>query len=368
MNRSLCGPPGLSVLLLSLAWLGTGVALADTPPSRWDRAKDTVTAEAWDRHVKVSEIMAIASLSSRSEPERDRLLDGVRDVLEGAHAEGSPDFALRFDLGEVYEGLEHHGKAIQVLEAALAEADEKDPGAERAWNAIAIAYAKTDDSRREIRAYDRILALTLSVGERARILSNRAEAEMRLGQLDEAVEGYQDALAVTETSSGSPRLFMDDVLAHWGLTVALDRSGDATGSEREAALTVSQGGLEIIRREEVFYVPDYEIFYYLGLGRMALAKMAGSAGHSVVIWGAAEAAWTSYVTGAERAQVDCETKHPCDDGVTGTECERTRRASCPGDPWLRLARAHLERAHRERGRAEKALSGSPRAGARIPTE
>jgi hypothetical protein len=357
---------------LPLLWivplcLAGGGAAADTPPSRWERAADPAKAEAWDLHVNVSEVMAVAGPSlTKDESERKRLLERVRDALEGAHAATSPELALRFDLGEIYERIEHFGRAIEVLEPALALAADDDPRAERAWNALATAYAKTDDSRKEIHAYDRLLALTVNAGERARILANRAEAEMRLAHLDLAVEGYKDALAVSESATGSPNLFVDGVLAHWGLTVALDRSGDVSGSAREATLTVGQNGLDIIQQPYVFFVPDYELFYYIGLGRMALAKQAGNARQVAVLWGATEGAWTSYVAGAEKAQGDCETRVACL-STPGSECEQRRKLACPADRWLPLAKAHLARAQKERAQAEKraGVRISPRVGAEI---
>jgi tetratricopeptide (TPR) repeat protein len=356
--------------LLSMGWLTslTGrAALAGTPPSRWDRAKDPAKADAWDLHVSVSEAMAMARLSSTSESERDRLLEMRRDALEGAHAATSPYLFLRFDLGELYERIEHYGEAIQVLEPALALAPDDDPATERAWDALATAYAKTDDSHKEIHAYGKILALTVSMWERARVLANRAEAEMRLGHLDEAVEGYKDALAISESNTGSSSSFVDGVLAHWGLTVALDRLGDATGSEREAALTVTQHGLEVIRGDGVFFVPDYELFYYLGLGGMARAKQAASTRDAASAWSATEAAWMSYVSGAVNMEADCEKRHACADGATEAECERTKKLACPADRWLARAKAHLAHAHKERIRAEEraGIHVRPRLGAEI---
>jgi tetratricopeptide (TPR) repeat protein len=350
---------GLALLpVVSPLLLGAGVALADTPPSRWERTEDPDKADAWDLHVSVSREMSIAGLSTTNGPDSERIRERVRAILKDALKAPNPESFLLYDLGEVDSRLDHFGEVIEVLEPALARAGDDDPATERAWNAIAIAYAKTDDSHKEIHAYDRLLALTVDELERARILSNRAEAEMRLGHLEAAVEGYKDALAVSEANTGSSSLFFDSVLAHWGLTVALDRSGDVTGSEREASLTVGQGGLEAIRRKVVFFVPDYELFYYVGLGTMARAREAAGLREAAVIWSASEAAWTAYVTGALKAESACERAHACEG--PDAECERKRKLACPGDLWLSLATAHLAHAQKERVKAEK------RAGIRVP--
>jgi tetratricopeptide (TPR) repeat protein len=351
------------VVAVSLVSLGAGVALADTPPSRWDRAENPDEADTWDLHVSVTRATTIARLRTTSASDAERIRERVRTMLNDALKAPNPNPVLRYDLGEVDTRLDHFGEAIEVLEPALAQAGEDDPASERPWNAIATAYAKTDDSHKEIYAYDRLLALTVDDWERARILANRAEAEMRLGHLDAAVEGYKDALAVTEANTTG--LFFDSVLAHWGLTVALDRSGDVTGSEREASLTVSQGGLEALRREEVFFVPDYEVYYYVGLGRMARAKQATGSREAAVIWSAAEAAWMAYVAGAMKSESSCEKAYVCEG--PDAECDRKRKLACPGDRWLPLATAHLARAQKERARAEKraGIHVPPRLGAEI---
>jgi tetratricopeptide (TPR) repeat protein len=311
-------------------------ALADTPPTKWDRAKNPSLADSWDLHVRIRQELTAAGLERREES-LETTLSEVRDELEQAGAATSPDVRLRFDLGEIYVDLKHYPSAIQVLVPALALAPD-DPAAVSAWGELAVAYAKLDQSREEVRAYDEVLARSMSLFERALMTANRAEAEMRLGNLDEAVAGYREAIALSESVSGLSNLFKQNVLARWGLAVALDRSGDPSGALREAALAASQNGFNALKDPDVFFVPDYEVAFYYALGWTALAQKPPNAKDGLELWGRAEDEWSLYLRGAESAQADCD---------------RVRTHPCAGDRWLSLVRAHLDHAKRERVLAEK---------------
>jgi hypothetical protein len=327
--------------LVAMACALSSLALADTPPSRWDRARDPRVEDDWDLHLRVSPFLWP---EQQSEDERRRKWEAAESWLEEAHAESSPDVRLRFDLGEVYEDLDHYVRAAEVLEPALAMAPDH-PAAAQAWEALASAYAHLDRSADEVRAYDAFLARTLSVAPRATVLGNRAEAEMRLGHLDEAILGYRDAIALSESASGVLSLFISDVLARWGLAVALDRSGDETAGAKEATLaTQFDSDLKIISNTKfVYFVPDYERFYYLGLATTVHAKLgaidharpnrSAVAGVSLVeLWDKVIRNWTGYIAGAE----------------VWNKKHRDR-----SDRWLSLARVHLAKALRERAAAEK---------------
>jgi len=127
------------VVAVSLVSLGAGVALADTPPSRWDRAENPDEADTWDLHVSVTRATTIARLRTTSASDAERIRERVRTMLNDALKAPNPNPVLRYDLGEVDTRLDHFGEAIEVLEPALAQAGEDDPASERPWNAIATA-------------------------------------------------------------------------------------------------------------------------------------------------------------------------------------------------------------------------------------
>ena len=192
-------------LLVSMFATSTS-AIADTPPSAWDRVRDPAVTERYRLHMHVQEVLDPIGLLPA--PLRDARMDALRSELEAASAATSPDVRLRFDLGEIYEDLDRHEEALAVLTPALAMAP-NDGGAPEAWLKYAFAAAKLDRSREEIRGYD--AALAASLDDRPVILSNRAEAEMRLGNLDAAVEGYRKVIYLVEHAAyarpaRSPRL------------------------------------------------------------------------------------------------------------------------------------------------------------------
>jgi tetratricopeptide (TPR) repeat protein len=327
-------------MLVGLMTIGASVpARADTPPSRWDRARDPAVGEAWDLHARVREFMA--PIRSEVLGLRELRLQQARTELESARAATSADVRLRFDLGQVYEELRHNQQAIDVLQPALAMAPDH-PAAADAWIDLAFAYARLDRSREERDAYDAYLARTPDGGGRATALLNRAEAEMRLGDLEDAVLGYRDAIDACDAASTLEDMFETGVLARWGLAVVLDRSGDATGAAREA---VSAAQLdpkeEIIDSQKmcgtslcVFFVPDYERDWYLGLGRAEHAKQEPDPRKAALLWKRTEEKWADYVSRAD-----------------------------PKDRWLPLAKAHLAATQKRRAAAERrAQRGRPATG------
>jgi tetratricopeptide (TPR) repeat protein len=154
---------------------------------------------------------------------------------------------------------------------------------------------------------------------------NLAETEMHLGNLKEAIEGYREALRIAgrmPTRETAP-------LAVWGLAVALDRSGDRVGAEREARFALqlekSMGMRNLLRSTDVFFVPDYEVLWYEALGEGVRARDATTATEAVRHWRAAEKCLSDYVRDGERAK----------------------------DRWLDIARARLAAVKAEREKADK---------------
>jgi len=317
------------------------VARADAPPNAWDEAKDSQVRTRWELHKSIAR-------STQFEHEvgglqRAAALEEARAELEDVDAAHSPDPLLRFDLGEIYERLEMHGRAIDVLAPAL-EAAPRHPSAAEAWGSLAYAYAHLDKTEQELDAYQHYLEVQWDGAYRVTALLNVAEGQMRLGHLPEAIEGYRETIALA--SSLPMRVGRrDEVLGMWGLAVALDRSGDPTGASA-AALQATQidmrvrllprpggpaHGWELINNTEfVFFVPEYERCWYLALGYTEDAKHAPSARLAAREWATVEAMWGQYVSQAE-----------------------------PHDRWVQQARGHLERAHRERAAADKRARAEP---------
>ena len=311
---------------VAVAWLG--VAHGDTAPSVWQRAKDPEVGRRWALHQTVRELLVAGVLGAGVEPRsfltRQASLERARDLLEGAHAETSPDLRLRFDLGEVYQELDLYDRAIAVLKPALALGPDHAAAAD-AWLALAYAHAKRGEQAGERDAYRAYLALETNERRRVTAWLNLAEAEMHLGRLAEAVEGYREAMRLAASLPFSPSLQESSTLALWGLAVALDRSGDGAGSREQAELAIrwDPGEQLIGHSPNVFFVPAYERQWYLALAAMAHASVAKEAREAVGHLRIAEGHWTVYVQSASEK-----------------------------DRWLPLARVRLAHAKRARQDAE----------------
>ena len=325
MRRAAVALSAVATLLL------LGAARADTPPNAWDVAKDPKARERYQLHVTVRESIIV---NSGTEQLRAAVLERARGMLEDGGAETSPDVRLRFDLGEIYEALSDHRRAVAVLTPAIESAPDH-PAAVDAILALAYAHAKLDHPREERDAYLRYLARV--TGERSRVtaLLNLAEAEMRIGNMPEAVAGYHDAVQAAASLPNTMSTSKTAVLAVWGLAVALDRSGDPAGAATQAKLAtqLDHENRIIGDRRDVFFVPEYERFWYFALGAVEHAKQARDAREATRLWAQAESTWSSYVSNAEHSDSK--------------------------DRWLSLARAHRDHARAEKLAANKRAAKAP---------
>ena len=307
-------------LAAALALLPVAVR-ADTPPSIWERAKDPEAAEAFDLHQAVQQRLIRTAIAEVDFGERGRVLA----MLERAGAEKSKNALLRFDLGQVYLLLGNHARAAQVFKGAIAEFPDH-PAVDQAWLRLAFACGHLGDHVCERKAYVEVLRRETEEIYRATPTLNLAETQMHLGDLKEAIEGYREALRI----AGRVPARETAPLATWGLAVALDRAGDRLSAEKEARFALdierSMGLARLLRSKDVFFVPDYEIHWYEGLGAIARARVATSAREAARYWRQAEKSFGEYVAGGERKN----------------------------DRWLPIAKARLAQAKAERERADGA--------------
>lgn len=332
------GKPSRSMLRAAVSIVAVAVALvpcvvrADTPPSVWERARDPRAAEAFALHEAVQQRLVRTSLTEIDLGERER----VRAMLEHAGAEHHESPLLRFDLAHVYSLLENHGRAADVLKAAIADFPDH-PLVDQAWLRLAFACGHLGDHACEQRAYVEVLHRETEEVYRATPTLNLAETHMHAGDLKEAIEGYREALRI---AARIPNRGETAPLATWGLAVALDRSGDRMAAEKEARfafeLELSMGVPRLLRSKDVFFVPAYEIHWYEGLGSAARARVARSARDAVTLWRAAERSFGEYVKIGESKT----------------------------DRWLPIAKARLLEAKMERERAERA---APRESPKAPS-
>lgn len=314
-------------LLALAAMLMAAPAIADTPPSIWERTRDPSSGEAYALHRIVQERLIPTRVKEVDFANRER----ARVMLERVGAEHSKQALLRFDLGRVHHELGDDARAAQILKAALAEFADH-PEAENAWMELAFACGKIGDHACESQSYVEVLRIETEEIRRHIPLLNQAETKMHLGDLTSAIEGYREVLRI----SGRVPASESAPLATWGLAVALDRSGDKMEAEREARFAIelerSMGLSNLLHTDTVFFFPEYEIHWYDGLACAAIARVATSATARAAWWKESEDSFAKYVRAAEGQN----------------------------DRWLPIANVRHAEAKSEHERAAKAAEHEPK--------
>jgi tetratricopeptide (TPR) repeat protein len=162
-------------------------------------------------------------------------------------------------------------RASHALERPGEEPPAATEGGQRAaWLRLALERTKQGGYDAAAKAYG--AAIVAGAAESA-VYTNLAEVLMADGRLGEAEARYRDAIAVaTATASGDPRALTQDLaLACYGLAVAFDRDEQPVAARemmrRALALDPPTAVLKVaaLGSGDLFFVPDGEAFYYLGL-------------------------------------------------------------------------------------------------------
>ena len=204
----------LASLALVLAVTTAQGALAAGRRDQWDVARAPDERKSEEAFQTARTILEQATVT-RSPLMRHDFAATARSMLEELGAEKSSDPRLRFALGHALHWLDDDARVIAVLRPAVDEFATH-PDVHVALFDLAVSYARTNRSRDEILMYDRALELEARPDVRHTILSNRAEAKLKIGLIDEAIEDYRTSIA----------LFPDQPLPRWGLAVAWDRAGN----------------------------------------------------------------------------------------------------------------------------------------------
>jgi tetratricopeptide (TPR) repeat protein len=314
MSRALCA--------LSVGMILLSAAFAEASPSRWTRARDpdldrreTLRADAEALVLKARHV-ARTQRKEGGQAAAQIYLQKARDLLEQGGAAHARDPALRFSLADLYHRLQDHEKAIPLLKALLRD---NPPALLRAdaYSALAVSYAYTGQHEPEIKAYGQALLLQPHAEERARLLANRAEAYMAIGEITLALEGYRAALSLL---SSVEMIFGLGPTTLWGLAVALDRTGDLdSGLDAVRLARTYDPKDERIESPSWFYVPAYDKYYYQALGHWSAARVADLNAAKTERYRRAIASWEEYIASA-----------------------------APEDKWLPLARVRLRQCEKER--------------------
>lgn len=292
--------PFSCAVALALIFVCAGALGAE--PGVWDVAREPRLVQDV---AALREAQTVFLQSTSGNMSRERLLlVKAKQRLDKVDAAQSPDVRVRFFYGRLLSGLGHSQRAAQVIESALKMAPDH-PATADAWFTLAVCYARLGRLDDERRAYERALMRQTSPRQRSTILSNMAESAMVQGRVDDATRLFERAISIAP----------DNVLAKWGLAVALDRSGDANAALQQAAHALSRDpdGAEL-DGPTVFFEPAYEKHWYQALRAMVHGNEAQNPRQQLVWFEYAEKKWRDYLQDA-----------------------------LPFDPWLDVARARHAR-------------------------
>jgi tetratricopeptide (TPR) repeat protein len=308
---------GKTLLFSCALLLAAGAARADTPPGAWDMARDPDARARWSLHVRVERMLSPARNDDGAAPDprldAELRLEAARAMLEKEDAAHSPDVRLRFDLGIVYYELgDRQGgkldlfqKAVDLLAPAV-DAAPYEPAATEAFAVLVLAYAKMNRARDELATWRRYIPLIVDDSDRVGSMMNMGEAEMRLGHVDDALGTFREILRLCGELPNTGNNGRTYVLTLWDLAIALDRSGDP-GEALDAAAKASRmrvigsrgnvvtGAGLIASDPSVFFVPAWELEWYLALGASAEARDAKDARDAAGHWAGAVKHWDAYV-------------------------------------------------------------------------
>lgn len=316
-------PQRSAALALAAALLLFGVHDAAADPSIWSQARSadqgrlaTAVADAEALQLKYRHI-------TRTHPDEDGAVVGelflrqAREVLEQAGAARSPDPRVRYQLAEVRHLLHDEAAAVKLFETVVTVETTPQSIRAEAYSQLAEAYTRLGRFDDEIRAYDAALRFEPQPFARARLLANRAESYMAIGDITAAVDGYRGAIGLL---SAPIEMFTLGPTTLWGLAVALDRSGDLDGALEAIRLARTYDPLDRnLNGPGWFYVPAYDRFYYQALGHWSAARRATLSAVRAAEYLSAVAHWQEYLDSA-----------------------------APDDRWIGVARARLRQSEKER--------------------
>lgn len=247
------------------------------------------------------------------------LRDARRDLARIVQA-GPVEFSVRLLYAQVLYESRAYDDAVVVLEKLLADHPPAPIRAD-ALGDLAVLHAHAGRREQEIAAYTKALEIEPHSGARGRLLANRAEALMAIGDIIGSIEGYRESLSAVTTLemylSGSTTLF--------GLGVALDRSGNPEAGMQAVDLARSYDPADRgLRRPSWFFSPPHDGHWYWALGAWTCARRGSG--------------WAARSECYERSL---------------DEWQRYIDKAPDSDPWVSLARVRKQTVMRERERFEK---------------
>jgi tetratricopeptide (TPR) repeat protein len=257
----------VAAALIALSFLSFGTLAsqraAATTAGFWERVAGSPRVEA-DRLLTEAEGL-LAGDPRR--PEARTSGPRAEALVRRALALVPDDFRGLAALAEVEERAGRAVAALVTLERACPRA----PNAAVAgacWFRLGIERSRRGHFAEAVSAYEQRLAVGSSD---VTVFVNLGESLMSLGRLEDAEARYREALRLETPVAGRLEDRHGLLLATYGLAVVLDRAGEAVAARemmaRALALDPRASQLEAAREPggDVFFVPEGDVFYYLGL-------------------------------------------------------------------------------------------------------
>ena len=289
------GPALAVVAALSLP------ATVHADPTLWQRVPDPRAAA----HVKArlyAEQLFDQVTDPRVDPDvqRDLSIDGAALLsIDGTQRDAMARVLLGRLLLEARNGRE--SQATSLIESGVFALPDSDFKRASLFDAGlgAIVSGQLEQANR---AFSAALSLAWDPDDRATLHRNRAKARMLAGRLLEAVSDFRAAVRLARNV---------DVMAlsHFGLGVALERSGDYPQGMQEMARGVAlrlpvppYPTPSVLDLPGLRWFPDYDGHYYRALAAMSEAARADSRELEQERYEAALESWEQYLPAAEAAK------------------------------------------------------------------
>jgi len=272
------------------------------PPSLWQRVQEP-SARARERARLRAEQLFDEASDLRSDP------DSVRDLSLGSAALLELSGGARRDpwqavlLGRVLLDAQpgREREAVALIESGIGALPPSDFKRASLFDAGLGAMLSGDMDHAGV-AFSAALALAWDPDDRASVHRNRGKARMLAGRLADAVSDFK---AAVQLARGVEVL----ALSHFGLGVALERSGDYPQGLQEIARGVAvrlpvppYPSESVLDLPSLRWFPEYDVHYFRALGAMAEAQAADSRETEQDRYEAALESWDQYLPAAEASK------------------------------------------------------------------
>lgn len=289
------------------AWLVAVAALllgarARAEPTLWQRASDPNAAARSKARLRAEQLFdQAASEREDSEMLRDLSL-GSAALLElsgGARRDPWQAVLLGRVLLDAEPGRER--EAMRLIESGLRALPPSDFKRASLFD-VGLGAMLSGEMEHATRAFSAALALAWDPDDRATIYRNRGKANMLSGHLGEAVSDFRAAVRLARSVEVL-------ALSHFGLGVALERSGDYPQGIQEIARGVAvrlpvppYPSESVLDSLNLRWIPEYDVHYFRALAAMAEALGADSRERARDRYEAALESLGQYLPAAEAAR------------------------------------------------------------------